>query len=76
MKATMSNIGKQDSQNDYMHIDRRKKTSEHTLSLTPIFLQSLEKIHPAACNKHQIELYNELQIIELFYKIHNSQPHK
>jgi hypothetical protein len=43
MKAAMSNIGKQESQNDYMHTHRRKKTSEHTLSLTPIFLQSLEK---------------------------------
>jgi hypothetical protein len=30
-----------------------------------------KKMHPAGCNKHQIELYNELQIIESFYKIHN-----
>jgi hypothetical protein len=70
MKATMSNIGKQESQNDYMHTHRRKNIRAY-LNLTPIFLRSIEKMHPAACNKHQIELYNELQIIEPFYKIQN-----
>jgi hypothetical protein len=67
----MSNIGKQESQNDYMHTHRRRKNIRAYPQLDTNFRAVTKKMHPPVCNKHQIELYNELQIIESFYKVHN-----
>jgi hypothetical protein len=71
MKATMSNIGKQESQNDYMHTHRRKNIKTYPQLDTNFLAVTRKKLHPVVYNKHQIELHNELHIIEPFYKIHN-----
>jgi hypothetical protein len=43
MKSTMSNIGKQESQNDYMHTHRRKKSIRAKPQLDTNFLAVTRK---------------------------------